>query len=112
MRINSNGAASSSTSNGTGAAASTSGSSTTRNGSNASNVASQLPEPQTDARFEEPVGRRDPRVAQVALDPEATPIIDLNAATFQTGGSPNRVSLADLLHNDGAALPLLCLCWL
>ncbi|CAL8462015.1 g1546 [Coccomyxa elongata] len=47
------------------------------------------------------MGRRDPRVAQVALDPESTPIIDLNAATFQTGGSPNRVSLADLLHNDG-----------
>ncbi|KAK9908919.1 hypothetical protein WJX75_004666 [Coccomyxa subellipsoidea] len=37
----------------------------------------------------------------VALDPAATPIIDLNAATFQAGGSPNRISLADLLHNDG-----------
>ncbi|EIE25026.1 alpha/beta-hydrolase [Coccomyxa subellipsoidea C-169] len=54
-----------------------------------------------DARFEDPVGRRDPRVAQVALDPASTPIIDLNAATFQAGGSPNRISLADLLHNDG-----------
>lgn len=112
VRITSNGAASSSTtsngasSNGTGAAASSSGSSSSRNGSTLTDVASQLPTPQTDARFEEPVGRRDPRVAQVALDPVSTPIIDLNAATFQTGGSPNRVSLADLLHNDGTALSL------
>ena len=51
------------------------------------------------------MGRRDPRVAQVALDPASTPIIDLNAATFQAGGSPNRISLADLLHNDGAWQP-------
>lgn len=117
VRLSSNGAASSSTfsnganSNGTGAAASIRGSTNGKNGSSSSNFASQLPTPQTDARFEEPVGRTDPRVAQVALDPESTPIIDLNAATFQTGGSPNRVSLADLLHNDGAARsphPLLC----
>ncbi len=96
-RINSNAAASTSDGSNNGFAI--------RNGSNGSYAASQLPTPKTDARFEDPVGRRDPRVAQVALDPASTPIIDLNAATFQAGGSPNRISLADLLHNDGAWQP-------
>ena len=39
-------------------------------------------------------------VAQVALDPAATPLVDLNAATFD-GGDPNRIRLADLIMNDG-----------
>ncbi len=57
-------------------------------------------------RFAETVGRPDPRVAQVALDPAATPLLDLNAATFQTGGNPDRISLADLLHTDGVCSSL------
>jgi hypothetical protein len=54
-----------------------------------------------DSRYNAPVGREDPRVAQVALDPESTPIIDLNTITFQRGGRPDRLALSDLLHADG-----------
>lgn len=62
----------------------------------------------TDARFQSAVGRESPRVAQVALDPAATPLVDLNAATFE-GGDPNRIRLADLILNDGEAASL-CHC--
>ena len=60
----------------------------------------------TNGRFAETVGRPDQRVAQIALDPVVTPLLDLNAATFQ-GDNPNRVSLADLILNDGALHALL-----
>ena len=50
------------------------------------------------------IGRESPGVAQVALDPAATPLVDLNAATFE-GGDPNRIRLADLIMNDGEAPP-------
>ena len=55
-----------------------------------------------DPRFQGAVGRESPGVAQVALDPAATPLMDLNAATFGDG-SPNRIRLADLILNDGKA---------
>ena len=54
----------------------------------------------SNGRFEEAAARPDPRVAQVALDPDATPLLDLNAATF-SGGDPNRITLSDLILNDG-----------
>ena len=54
----------------------------------------------SNGRFEEAAARPDPRVAQVALDPAATPLLDLNAATF-LGGDPNRITLSDLILNDG-----------
>ena len=54
----------------------------------------------TEQRFQAAVGRESPQVAQVALDPAATPLLDLNAATFQ-GDDPNRIRLRDLILNDG-----------
>ena len=54
----------------------------------------------TEQRFQTAVGRESPQVAQVALDPAATPLLDLNAATFQ-GDDPNRIRLRDLILNDG-----------
>ena len=61
-----------------------------------------------ETRFQSAVGRENPGVAQVALDPVATPLVDLNAATFE-GGDPNRIRLADLILNDGEAASL-CHC--
>ena len=54
-------------------------------------------------RFQAAVGRESPEVAQVALDPAATLLLDLNAATFQ-GDDPNRIRLRDLILNDGEPL--------
>ena len=54
----------------------------------------------TEQRFQAAVGRESPQVAQVALDPAATLLLDLNAATFQ-GDDPNRIRLRDLILNDG-----------
>jgi hypothetical protein len=53
------------------------------------------------------VGRESSGVAQDALDPAATALVDLNAATFE-GGDPNRIRLADLVLNDGEAAALCC----
>ena len=52
-------------------------------------------------------GRPDLETAQVALEPAATAIIDLNAATVQrTDG--NRLTLADILRDDGRVLSSNC----
>ena len=45
-------------------------------------------------------GRPDLSTAQVALEPDATAIVDLNAATVQ-GSDGKRITLADILRDDG-----------
>ena len=94
-RINSNGAAS------------TSATKKEQNGSPA--VGSiRVTSPPVEPRFQGAVGRESPVVAQVALDPAATPLVDLNAATFE-GADPNRIRLADLIMNDGELQQAACL---
>ncbi|KAK9809406.1 hypothetical protein WJX73_003127 [Symbiochloris irregularis] len=46
-------------------------------------------------------GRPDSSTAQVALEPGSTAMVDLNAATVN-GADGNRVTLADILRDDGA----------
>ena len=85
-------------------AASTSSAAQVQKGKKQVVIPSTLRTDRQDARFQDPVGRESPRVAQVALDPAATPLVDLNAATF-AGGDPNRIRLADLILNDGETSP-------
>lgn len=48
-------------------------------------------------------GRPDVETAQVALDPGSIQIADLNAATVEQPDG-NRLTLADILRDDGAIL--------
>ena len=46
-------------------------------------------------------GRPDLPTARVALDPSTTAIVDLNSATVE-GTDGNRLTLGDILRDDGA----------